>query len=608
MSIKSVVEQRGVVFDTSGPNKHVHKIEVSIRVLKERVRSVIYSLPYVLPRKLIPTLVVFVTARLNAMPCKTRVDPTPPREIFTNMKISLNREIRVGFGGLVLVENVPNKKMISFDISIEPRARYQCHDIISSRYQFFLLDTEEFVVRTNWVENVPLTKALIDRINEIAARDEQLMVHNAEKGLGRKLAKLSNKPTPWSGSMEVKHGEALSTVVEDMSPTIIDRKSIPQIQVDDETAMTKRPAVQRVEELFMEQDQQDEGPDHRGPDASMHQTDQSSCRGADPHVEPVVAPDAPAEEFPDDTAAVDNENETSTDAEVNLGRERGILPARALGIHADGLEDAVSEDGDELAVPTQDNGAPPPPEYKDLWAEARPCLRERRDDDPRFPHRPPPCVETPWRQCEASRAERTQANGRKGSVVASFPPGSVLGRNEAGDTLVPLPEREVCGGRELRQAQSQTCRGWRWTRPILLPGPVIPNGCTELHLPGIGDCSVRREKHCHGHIGGAYLTAPMSSVVYMQLGKDVAAALVELAPKKYTKYLGMDGTLIVRLRKALYGCVESARLWFNTLSSALLDHGLESNPMTKCVLSKAMPKEKVQKGHFSPWQCMWTIY
>jgi hypothetical protein len=186
MSIKSVVEQRGVVFDTSGPNKHVHKSEVSIRVLKERVRSVIYSLPYVLPRVWCSSL------RVSTRCCaKTRVDPTPPREIFTNMKISLKREIRIDFGGLVLVENVPNKKT-----SMEPRARYQCHDIISSRYHFFLLDTEEFVVRTNWAENVPLTEALIDRINEIAARDEQLMVHNAEKGLGRKLAKLSYKPTP----------------------------------------------------------------------------------------------------------------------------------------------------------------------------------------------------------------------------------------------------------------------------------------------------------------------------------------------------------------------------------------------------------------------------
>eukprot|EP01033_Poteriospumella_lacustris_P016756 gene16756-11987_t len=362
MSIKSVVEQRGVAFDPSGPNKHVHKIEVSIRVLKERVRSVIYSLPYVLPRKLIPTLVVFVTARLNAMPCKTRVDPTPPREIFTNMKTSLKREFRIGFGEVVLVENVPNKKN-----SMEPRAREAlalCPSTsVSGGYHFFLLDTEEFVVRTNWVENVPLTKALIDRINQIAARDEQLMVHNAEKGLGKKLAKLSYKPTPWSGSMEVKHGEALAVDVEDMSPKIIDRKSIPQMQVDDETAKTKRPAVQRVEELSMEQDQHDEEPDHRGADVPDHRADQSNCRGADPHVEPVVEPDAPAENFPVDTAAVDNDSDTSADEEANLGRERGILPASALGIHADGLEDAASEDGDELAVPTQDAEAQlPPPE------------------------------------------------------------------------------------------------------------------------------------------------------------------------------------------------------------------------------------------------------
>ena len=75
LSLSSMLEKNGIILDPAGPNKHVHKVEVSIRILKERVRSILHSLPYMLPRKLIPFLVLFAAARLNSQPCHTRVDP-----------------------------------------------------------------------------------------------------------------------------------------------------------------------------------------------------------------------------------------------------------------------------------------------------------------------------------------------------------------------------------------------------------------------------------------------------------------------------------------------------------------------------------------------------
>ena len=58
----------------SPPNKHVHKIEVTIRVMKERVRALLLSFPYILPKKLIPSL---SSSKLSSMrllsyfsPCK----------------------------------------------------------------------------------------------------------------------------------------------------------------------------------------------------------------------------------------------------------------------------------------------------------------------------------------------------------------------------------------------------------------------------------------------------------------------------------------------------------------------------------------------------------
>ena len=40
-----------------------------------------------------------------------------------------------------------------------------------------------------------------------------------------------------------------------------------------------------------------------------------------------------------------------------------------------------------------------------------------------------------------------------------------------------------------------------------------------------------------------------------------AAAIVKQNPK-WKKYLDTKGKMVVRLKKALYGCIESALLWY----------------------------------------------
>ena len=46
--------------------------------------------------------------------------------------------------------------------------------------------------------------------------------------------------------------------------------------------------------------------------------------------------------------------------------------------------------------------------------------------------------------------------------------------------------------------------------------------------------------------------------------------------------------MVVELTRALYGCVESAHLWFNDLSSFLESIGFKSNPYDSCVFSKTL--------------------
>ena len=54
----------------------------------------------------------------------------------------------------------------------------------------------------------------------------------------------------------------------------------------------------------------------------------------------------------------------------------------------------------------------------------------------------------------------------------------------------------------------------------------------------------------------AYLNAHMvGHIVKMSLTKEVAGLLCGMA-QKHSKFLRPDGTIVVKLRKALYGCIE----------------------------------------------------
>jgi hypothetical protein len=70
-------------------------------------------------------------------------------------------------------------------------------------------------------------------------------------------------------------------------------------------------------------------------------------------------------------------------------------------------------------------------------------------------------------------------------------------------------------------------------------------------------------------IEAAYLNAQIRKKIILKLDPIVAAILCKL-DARYLPYLNQDQALYVELKKALYGCLESARLWYEHLSSTLM--------------------------------------
>lgn len=87
-------------------------------------------------------------------------------------------------------------------------------------------------------------------------------------------------------------------------------------------------------------------------------------------------------------------------------------------------------------------------------------------------------------------------------------------------------------------------------------------------------------------IKGAYLHCDIKQEVYMELDPVVSYILTEM-DASYQEFIDPEtGKILVQLDKALYGLVESARLFYDHLSGTLANMGFEKNPYDPCVWNK----------------------
>eukprot|EP00957_Ditylum_brightwellii_P183932 14010273-Ditylum_brightwellii.AAC.1 len=95
-------------------------------------------------------------------------------------------------------------------------------------------------------------------------------------------------------------------------------------------------------------------------------------------------------------------------------------------------------------------------------------------------------------------------------------------------------------------------------------------------------------------IDGAYLHAFMDDFVLMVFKDDMADFLCKRVHNTGSSYTCKSGKklLYVRLKRALYGCLKSAMLWWRMLSEFLIADSFVLNPYDPCVANKALPCDK----------------
>jgi hypothetical protein len=112
-----------------------------------------------------------------------------------------------------------------------------------------------------------------------------------------------------------------------------------------------------------------------------------------------------------------------------------------------------------------------------------------------------------------------------------------------------------------------------------------PTASTAAILTVIAQAAAKGHKVMTFDIGQAFLNADMVQDVFVYLSKEVATILVERDPS-YAKFVEPNGQILVKLDKALYGCIESSKLWYEHFKGTLESLGYKANPMDPCVFNR----------------------
>jgi hypothetical protein len=82
---------------------------------------------------------------------------------------------------------------------------------------------------------------------------------------------------------------------------------------------------------------------------------------------------------------------------------------------------------------------------------------------------------------------------------------------------------------------------------------------------------------------------------HMKLEGEMVEILERIDPNLYSKYKKMENgrsVLYVKLKKALYGTLQAALLFWKNLTTTLIDCGFEINPYDWCVVNKIIASKQ----------------
>ena len=649
-------------------NEHIGTVERSIRTVKESSRAGLHGIPYKqVPIAMIKGLLKYATILANAFPTKAGISNTlSPRNIvqglpnidFANLKYEFGE-----YGELSEDSTVTNTQAgrTKGALALYPRGQH-------GTWAFLSLSTGREVHGRTFTP-LPITDEVIARVAELAAAQGQPVIHD-----GRLLYEwMPGVPiTDDDAELEDHYGDLNYEQEEDA----IDPPDINEPVEYNEPA----PYDSDTEDSEDDDDAQDDGafmePDAEAADEEHERSgdEGASQPGNDiPPFDEGDDDDPPSDEDEgisyntnDNNADDDDSNDISYDnsqeADDSSSDDDSVyeqlppLRQREQVVVEDVDEDSDDEeDGDNDDEDSDDGIRPPPPMGRG---------HRERTHNVRMPQSEFLFLQTPFEELNddlhfqfVQEAIKEIKNKGETKLLCQYVTGLIFNQMSAKVGLKKHGERawkallkelkqlkdldvfkavhassltdkqkrealrEITVLKEKRDntLKSRTCADGRSQRGRYpkeeTASPTMSNDSAMLILI---TAAIEGRDVAIADVAGAYLKADMNDFVLMKLEGATVDIMLELDPglKDFVAIENGKRVLYMQLMKALYGCVQSALLWYKLFSSTLVGLGFELNPYDLCFANATIDGKQCTIGwyvddniitHVDPNQVTWVI-
>ena len=592
----------------SGAGSHVPRIENKIKVVKERMRAVINTLPYLLPHQLIEWLVYYVVMRLNSMPSHTRMDTTPPRQLLLGRKIDVLTDLALSFGQYVQVHSIETitntmKSRTDGALALMPTGN------ASGSWWFWTLRTLKPITRNNWTV-MPLSEEVIALINKMSGSKKVNKDPVIQLGKSKKVIVIASderNAAPANDDVELPGMLPGVRVAPEhhIDPTFgLERHPIPR---DDDIILARADdVIPEMQEIIVNEGEEGEesGEVTQVPieKAVVDIISGASGQYQLTSIDLDQLPSTTHLNYDDVYASTGDEPDTenpmihpSLSSTVELPSiDRGPNKRRRKTTIAPTSMPAATRSSNRSNAGKSSRYA----EYtyivsskqtqKNDWYN-----RKLQSAKARCQHVYRITVQAALQKYEsvadeAIMKELVQLHDKKVFVGKHFRSLSPEERRKIIRSSMFLKEKYDAMG-IFEKLKARLVAGGDMQDKSLYEDVSSPTASVQAVFIVAALAAKERRHVVTGDIGGAYLNADMVEVVHMLIKKDIAAILIKWLPE-YKQYINEDGTLIVQLKKALYGCVESGRLWNKEITRQLVSMGYEQNPYEECVFNRLSDK------------------
>jgi hypothetical protein len=603
----------GVTVNTVARGEHVPEAERYIRTIKERARCVYNTMPFKkIPGRMVAELIYYSVFWLNSFPARDGISKTlSPRSIVTGSHIDYNKHCRLEYGAYVQVHEEHNNSMVTRTtgaIALRPTGNSQ------GGYYFYSLTTGRVLNRNKWTP-LPMPQDVIDRVHTLARRAAANVALTFGNGYGEPIPDDDdddNDDEDYLPPDEASH-DGDDSNADDSSGTDVDYPF----------------------------DDGDDSPDENPADVAgvMGYLPEGANNG------PNIAPHQNGNENENDGNENENNGENENENENNGGNEMNennaenenvpgpaVEPEPVTATDTDGGsdEDDATHDTNEVEDPSTDEVMDQlygkrstahtlrprkPRDYEHLHTTIDEYVRKTYIPNtpygiPNTPYGIDPVAPIDYNHMSATFAHiaMTQMSMKKGikefgeagvdAVLAELQQlhdrkvlepqlANELSRDEKLASLHYLMflKKKRCGrikGRGCADGRKQRIH----TKKEDASSPTV--AIEAVMLSCVIDAEEERDV-ATVDIPGAFMQVDTDEIVRMRLHGKMAELLVHINPNMYQKYVVHENgkpVIYVLLKKALYGTLRAALLFWRRLSSQLKEWGFIVNPYDPCVVNK----------------------